>query len=93
MYLYIEKHIYSILAKDFQRKKRKTHHKEIHKNTEKLHYTKGKAGPWVPSLENWGSKVTESFMGPTLLQYFAPPSVLGVSSVALVLWLPFIIIV
>ena len=37
--------VYSILAKDFQRKKRKTHKpitKEIHINTDKLNYTQMK---------------------------------------------------
>ena len=56
---YMEKHVHSILAKDFQRKKRKTHKPITNKNTHKhrqvtLHTNeKGKAGPWVPSLENW----------------------------------------
>ena len=59
----MEKHVHSILAKDFQRKKRKTHKPIINKNTHKhrqvtLHTNeKGKAGPWVPSLENWGGRL------------------------------------
>ena len=55
--------MHSILAKDFQRKKRKTHKPITNKNTHKhrqvtLHTNeKGKAGPWVPSLENWGGRL------------------------------------
>ena len=60
---HMEKHVHSILAKDFQRKKRKTHKPITNKNTHKhrqvtLHTNeKGKAGPWVPSLENWGGRL------------------------------------
>ena len=53
---YMEKHVHSILAKDFQRKKRKTHKPITNKNTHKhrqvtLHTNeKGRQDPGCPAL-------------------------------------------
>ena len=47
-----KKHVYSILAKERRRERTSNTHK-----THKTQHTKRKnkkAGPWVPSLENWG---------------------------------------
>ena len=50
-----KKHVYSILAKERRRERTSSTHK-----TQKTQHTKRKnkkAGPWVPSLENWGGRL------------------------------------
>ena len=58
-----KKHVYSILAKErLERRRERT--SSTHK-TQKTQHTKQKnkkAGPWVPSLENWGGRLKSLYM-------------------------------
>ena len=56
--MYMKKHIYSKLAKIYKRKKgSKTNHRNPYLTYDKTNKHTREAGPWMPSLDNWGSRL------------------------------------